>query len=655
MAKSNYDFSGWATKYNVRCSDGRTIRPGSFAHQDGEKVPLVWNHGHNDPDNILGYAILHSQDDGVKVDCSFNDSPKAQRAKNAVKHGDIDQLSIWARKLKQHGSDVVHGAIREVSLVISGANPGAFIDTASMAHSDLFDGFEEEDAGIIYTGEYIELHHSDDDDDEKKKRPPEDEDDNEEAEEEKAESKESKESEGESEDDDKPKKKKKEDDDVEHGEGKTVGEVFDTLTDEQKDAVYVMLAQAAEMGGEDEAEHSEENFEMEENEMKHNIFDLSTTDENDVELSHAEQMDIIKEAKENHTLLSKAWEGFQLAHAEDYGIKDIEWLFPEYKNLNTPPEFIKREMDWVPIVLNGVHKTPFSRIKSMQADITEDEARAKGYIKGNRKTEEVFSLLRRTTDPQTIYKKQKLDRDDIIDITDFDVVAWIKAEMRMMLDEEIARAILIGDGRSASSPDKIQQNHVRAISLDTDEDLYAVKVPIVIPAKKSNESDDDFADRKSKKLIREIKKAKKLYKGSGNPAFFTTEDYVTDMLLLEDGIGHPLYETEDKLRTALRVSAIHTVPVMEGYTVDVENETTHTVETYNLVGIIVNLKDYNVGADKGGAVSMFEDFDIDFNQEKYLIETRISGALIKVKSALIILEKTATASSGGNGGGTTNP
>ena len=639
MAKSNYDFSGWATKYDVRCSDGRTIRKGSFAHQDGEKIPLVWNHGHNDPDNILGYAILHSQDDGMKVDCSFNDSPKAQRAKNAVQHGDIDQLSIWARKLKQHGSDVVHGAIREVSLVISGANPGAYIDTASIAHSDLFDGFEEEDAGIIYTGEYIELAHSDDDEDDKKKKPKEDDED-----EKKSEDPNNDSSDDEDENDD---KKKKEEDEAKHSdeEGKTVGDVFETMTDEQKDAVYIMLEKAAHMN--DEVQHSEESFDEEEIKMKHNVFDVETTAD-DAVLSHAEQMDVIKEAKENGMKLSKAWESYSLAHAEDYGIKDIEWLFPEYKNLNTPPDWIKREMDWVPIVLNSVHKTPFSRIKSMQADITEDEARAKGYIKGNRKTEEVFSLLRRTTDPQTVYKKQKLDRDDIIDITDFDVVAWIKAEMRMMLDEELARAILIGDGRSSSSPDKIQQNHIRAIALDTDEDLYAVKVPITIPAQKQGESDEDFSDRKAKKLIREIKKSRKLYKGSGNPAFFTTEDYVTDMLLIEDGIGHPLYETTDKLRTALRVSAIHTVEVMEGYTVSIEDETTHKVDTYNLVGIIVNLKDYNVGADKGGSVSMFEDFDIDFNQEKYLIETRCSGALIKVKSALIILEKVASASNNSN-------
>lgn len=644
MAKSSYDFSGWATRNNIRCSDGRTIRKDAFAHQDGETVPLVWNHGHNDPDNILGHAVLQNREDGVYAYCSFNDSPKAQRAKNAVKHGDINQLSIWARKLKQHGSDVVHGAIREVSLVIAGANPGAFIDTESIAHSDLFDDTFEEDSGIIYTDELIELSHSEDDE-KKKKRPYDSEDEDDE---------ESSNSEEDEEDEDNPKKKKKEDEDVQHSDGKTVGEVFDSLSDEQKEAVFVMLDKvaSASTGDSDEAKHSEDDFYDEEDiEMKHNVFDVETENDETV-LSHADQADIIKEAMSNRTLLSKAWEGFSLAHAEDYGIKDIEWLFPEYKNLNTPPEFIKREMDWVPVVLNGVHKTPFSRIKSMQADITEDEARAKGYIKGNRKTEEVFSLLRRTTDPQTIYKKQKLDRDDIIDITDFDVVAWIKAEMRMMLDEEIARAILIGDGRSASSPDKIQQSHVRAIALDTDEDLYSVKVPITIPAQKQNESDEDYSDRKAKKLIREIKKSRKLYKGSGNPAFFTTEDYITDMLLIEDGIGHVLYDSVDKLRTALRVSAIHTCEVMEGYTVQVENETTHTVETYNLVGIIVNLKDYNVGADKGGAISMFEDFDIDFNQEKYLIETRISGALIKVKSALVILEKVASSSnSGGNNPG----
>ena len=633
MAKSNYDFAGWATRNDLKCSDGRTIRRGAFAHQNGETVPLVWNHGHNDPDNVLGHAVLENREDGVYAYCSFNDTPKAQRAKEAVRHGDINQLSIWARQLKQKGSDVMHGMIREVSLVIAGANPGAYIDTESFAHSDLIDDFYEGESGIIYTGIDFELAHSDDDDRKKRPFPPED-DEESDSDSDSEDSKDSKE--------DDEKKKKKEDEDVEHSEDseKTVEDVFNTLNDEQRKVVYAMLGAAAEHAG-GEAKHSDDDdyYEQEENEMKHNVFDHETEEVENV-LSHADQLEIITEAKENRTSLRKAWEGFSLAHADDYGVKDIEWLFPEYRNLNTPPEFIKREMDWVPVVMNGVHKTPFSRIKSMQADIREDEARAKGYIKGRRKKEEVFSLLKRTTDPQTIYKKQKLDRDDIIDITDFDVVAWIKAEMRMMLDEEIARAILIGDGRAVSDDDKIQEQHVRSIL--NDDELYSVKVPIVVPKQKSGEDDDQFDQRKAKKIIREVIKARKLYKGSGNPVLFTTEDYLTSMLLIEDGMGRIIYESVEKLKNTLRVSAIHTVEVMDGYQfVNVEegNGGVSQNVTYNLVGLIVNLKDYNVGADKGGSVSMFEDFDIDYNQEKYLIETRMSGALIKPFSALVILEK----------------
>jgi hypothetical protein len=405
---------------------------------------------------------------------------------------------------------------------------------------------------------------------------------------------------------------------LQHADGdETVEEVFNTLNDKQKKAVYAIFEAALEKEG--EAEHSD--FEQEGEQMKHNVFDTEMENEG-MTLSHDDMQTILDDGKR----LGSLKESF-LAHADDYGIKDIDWLFPEARNLNTPPDWIKRETDWVQGVLNGVHKTPFSRIKSMFADIREDEARARGYIKGKRKKEEVFSLLKRTTDPQTIYKKQKLDRDDIVDITDFDVVAWIKAEMRMMLDEEIARAILVGDGRLASSDDKIQEAHVRSIL--NDDELYSLKKNVEFTA--AEKADPDYDQIKAKKIINLVIKARKDYKGSGNPTLYTTEDFVTDCLLLEDGIGHKLYKTEEELRTALRVSKIVTVPVLEGVT----REDGQGVE-HSLIGIIVNLSDYNVGADKGGAISMFDDFDIDYNQYKYLIETRISGALIKPFSALVI-------------------
>ena len=609
MAKNEYDFSGWATRTNLLCSDGRTIRRGAFSGQDGARVPLVWNHNYTSPDNVLGHADLVDREDGVYAYCTFNDSEAAESARTGVLHGDITNLSIYANHLKQVGSDVIGGKIREVSLVLAGANPGATIDNIAFAHGDGY--AEDETEAVIYTDENISLYHSDEDEKKKKKFPPKDD-------EEEEESDDKDDSEDESEDEEMDEKKKK----LQHADdegGETIEEVFNTLNEKQKNAVYAIIGAALDEEGEGEAEHSD--FEQEGSEMKHNVFDTEMEDEG-MTLSHDDMQTILDDGKRMGSLK----ESF-LAHADDYGIKDIDWLFPEARNLNTPPDWIKRETDWVQGVLNGVHKTPLSRIKSMFADIRDDEARARGYIKGKRKKEEVFSLLKRTTDPQTIYKKQKLDRDDIIDITDFDVVAWIKAEMRMMLDEEIARAIMIGDGRLASSDDKIQESHVRPIL--NDDELYSIKENIEFT--EDEQADPDYDSIKAKKLINLIIKSRKDYKGSGNPKLYTTEDFVTDCLMLEDGIGHKLYKTEEELRTALRVSQIITVPVFENIT----REDKFGVE-HNLTGIIVNLNDYNVGADKGGSISMFDDFDIDYNQYKYLIETRISGALIKPFSALVI-------------------
>ena len=572
----NYDFSGWATRNDLKCSDGRIIRKDAFKANDGQKVPLVWNHQHTSQDEVLGHAILENRDEGVYAYCSFNDSESGKTAKILVQHGDIDALSIYANQLKQQGPNVMHGNIREVSLVLAGANPGAFIE------SIIKHGEESDEEGIIFTGETISLEHAETVDSSAEK-----EDVLEHADSNKEDSKMA----------DEPKNTEGE---------KTIGEVFDTLNEEQKKVVYAMIGKALE-DKDNESEGGDE-------EMKHNVFDTDTQNQENV-LSHDAMETIIADGKRYGSLK----ESF-LAHAQEYGIENIDYLFPEAKSLNTPPDFIKREMGWVQKVMSGTHHTPFSRIKSMFADITEDEARAKGYIKGKLKKEEVFSLLKRTTTPTTIYKKQKLDRDDVIDITDFDVVAWLKSEMRMMLDEEIARAILVGDGRLASSDDKINESNIRPIWKD--EDLYNIKSTIEVDAAAT-------ADQKAKAFIRACIKSRKNYKGSGDPTLYTTEDVVTDCLLLEDTTGRVIYDTMEKLRTALRVKEIVTVPVMEGLT-----RTTTEGDTLNLMGIIVNLADYNVGADKGGAINMFDDFDIDYNQQKYLIETRCSGALIKPFSAI---------------------
>ena len=557
-----FDFSGWATKANLKCSDGRTIMKDAFKDNDGKSVPLVWNHQHNDPTNVLGHALLQNRDEGVYAYCTFNDSEAGKTGKLLVQHGDVCALSIWANQLKQNLNNVVHGNIREVSLVLAGANPGAFIDSIIMH------GEESDEDAIIYTGEDIVLSHSNESED---------------------------------------KKMDETDKNVETNKEETVADVFNTLSEKQKNVVYAIIGQALEEGEESDNEESEGG-----NEMKHNVFDQTEEKKNDV-LSHDAMNAIISDGKRFGSLK----ESF-LAHADEYGIKQIDYLFPEAESLNNPPEFIKRETDWVSKVMNGVHRTPFSRIKSSFADITADEARAKGYIKGNLKKEEVFTLLKRSTTPTTIYKKQKLDRDDIIDITDFDVVAWLKSEMRMMLNEEIARAILIGDGRLSSSDDKNNEQNIRPIASDAE--LYSVRVPVNVAASATT-------DDKAKAMIRAAVRARKEYKGSGNPTFFTTEDWLTDALLLEDTMGHRLYKNESDVAAAMRVSNIVTVPVMEG---------AKGPNGGDLIGIIVNLNDYNVGADKGGAINMFDDFDIDYNQQKYLIETRCSGALTKPYSALVL-------------------
>ena len=560
-----FDFSGWATKANIRCSDGLTIMKDAFKHNDGKVVPLVWNHDHNDPFNVLGHAMLENREGGVYAYCTFNeDTEQGRNAKSLVEHGDVVSLSIFANKLKKQGENVVHGEIREVSLVLAGANPGATIESV-IRH-----GEESDEDAIIYMNEGITLNHA----------------------EEKAEEKE----------DIKMAEEKKD---------KTIAEVFDTLNEEQKTAVYAIISQVMDDSGEED-----DNEEEEKPEMKHNVFDSET--KNEETLSHDAMTTIINDGKRYGSLK----ESF-LAHADEYGIKTIDYLFPEATNLNPTPEFIKREMGWVSTVMNGVHHTPFSRIKSMFADITEDEARAKGYIKGKLKKEEVFSLLKRTTNPTTIYKKQKLDRDDVVDITDFDVIAWLKSEMRMMLDEEIARAILVGDGRLSSSDDKINEDCIRPIWKDAD--LYTIKRTMTVASAADKDIASDFID--------EVVRGMADYKGSGSPICFMTEALLTECLLLKDKNGIRIYKDVNEIATAMRVSRIITVPVMEGLT------RTSGSDTLTLKAIVVNLNDYNVGADKGGSINMFDDFDIDYNQQKYLIETRCSGALTKPHSAIVLETK----------------
>lgn len=615
---TGYDFCGWASKNDLLCSDGRTIRRGAFASDDGKKVPMVYQHQHTSIDNVLGHAILENRDEGMYAYCYLNESDTGKMAKELVRHGDICAMSIYANKLKQIGNDVVHGEIKEVSLVLAAANPGAAIESVVLEHSD---GSTEEEA-IIYSGEdtqYKILSHAETPAQTSSDKTVNDILNS------MSEAKKNvlyymlakvSETDEEAENDDTI-----EDSDIRHADvsgGRTIQDIFDTFTPDEKKVAFFLIGKAIEESGSmEQSDIPNIDDESEENEtMKHNVFENNQVDNDETVLSHAEIEEIFRDTKQYGTLKNSA-----LAH----GVTNIEYLFPDAKTVTPTPELIKRNDDWVSKVMGSVHRTPFSRIKSTAANLTEDEARAKGYIKGKLKKEEVFSLLKRTTEPTTIYKKQKLDRDDVIDITDFDVVAWIKSEMRMMLNEEIARAILIGDGRLTSSDDKIPEDHIRPVAFDSE--LYTVPVEVTVA---TGATDDD----KAKAIIRSIIKGRKEYKGSGNPVMYTTEDTLTDMLLMEDKMGRVVYDSVTKLATALRVSEIVTVPVMEGL---------KDSEGNAVIAVIVNLADYNVGADRGGEVNMFDDFDIDYNAMKYLIETRCSGALTKPYSALAVKLKTAGA------------
>ena len=608
--ENKFDFSGWATRNDLRCSDGRTIRKDAFKHNDGMVVPLVWNHQHNEPENVIGHALLENRPEGVYTYGTFNDTVPAEHARHLVEHGDVEALSIYANHLKQNGGDVLHGEIREVSLVLCGANPGAFIDSVVMAH-----GEESETEAVIYTDMLLSLEHS------KEKE------EKEEKEEEPVEESEEKEPEEKEEPEEEKKEESEEGSEEESGgEGepmgeekeKTVKDVFDSFTEEQKNVVYFMIGQALEDAGvaPDEGESED---------MKHNVFE--NEERTDV-LSHADVDAIFKSAQRCGSLRDAVEDALGddavLVHdgtTPSYGITNIDYLFPDARTATNTPEFIKRNMDWVSAVMGKTAHTPFSRIKSVFANITADEARAKGYIKANQKTEEVFPLLKRTTSPQTIYKKQKLDRDDIIDITDFDVVSWLRGEMRIMLDEEISGAILIGDGRSAASADKISADHIRPIW--TDDALYTINKNVVL-------SENATYAQKVDALVDGVIEAQETYEGSGNQVMFCDKWFLTRALLRRNSIGERLWKNKAELASELGVDDIIPVPVFANKTRVVSGV------TRNLVGIVVDLRDYNVGADKGGEVNMFDDFDIDYNQEKYLIETRCSGALIRPYSAIAL-------------------
>lgn len=569
MGKQKWDFSGWATRNDLHCSDGRTIRKDAFKDCDGKIVPIFWNHQHDSVDNVLGHGMLENRDEGVYFYGAFNEDEEGQKAKKRVQHGDIRSLSIMANQLKQVGGDVIHGVIREVSLVPAGANPGAFIDIV-MSH-----GEEVGDAMILGYDEAISLHfyHADDEEEKKDEKESDDEKDSEE----------------------------------------TLEDVINSMTEKQRNTMFGLIGKAL--------EEKDKKLEEGDPDMKKNIFDRTNDQNTSGVLMHSdgtlvtvdEVTTIFKDAKRLGSLRDAVLE---------HGIDQIDYLFPDDRTMTTQPTFIQRDMGWVSDIMGSVHHTPFSRVKSVFADITEDDARAKGYIKGKMKKEEFFSLIKRRTEPTTVYKKQKMDRDDMIDITDFDVAAWLKTEMRTMLNEELARAYLIGDGRPASSDEHINDQNIRPVAFD--DDLFTIHADIEVS---SSATDDD----KAKALIRGVIKNRKLYRGSGNPVMYTTEDALTDMLLLEDTLGHALYADEAALARKMRVSKIVTVPVMEGVTGKNGNP---------LVAVVVNMGDYNVGADRGGAVNMFDDFDIDYNQQKYLIETRCSGALTVPYSAMAFEMKT---------------
>ena len=581
----DYDFSGWATRNDLRCADGLIIREGAFKENDGMTVPLVWNHDHEDPYRVIGHALLENREEGVYAYGKFNETDLGKTAKIYVEHGDITSMSIYANQVQKQGPNVMHGLIREVSLVLAGANPGAYIEEV-IKHGEESNGEEAR----IYTGFDIELYH--------------------------AEEPNKKEEKGETNMAEEAKKTEnsgKAPETKEPAKGKTIGEIIEAMTQEQQNAVYALIGEVVE-DLKDEPDDMEED-DMEESEggsktMKHNVFDNEERKEET--LSHAEMTAILDDAKRCGSLKEAV-----LAH----GIEHIDVMFPDAQAISNEPEFIKRDDTWVTDVLGGVHHTPFSRIKTIFADITADEARAKGYVKGKKKIDEVFSMLKRVTNPTTIYKKQKLDRDDVLDIKDFNIIPWLKGELRMMLNEELARAILVGDGRTSLSDDKIKEDNIRPIW--TDDDLYTVKATVEV-------AESATSQEKAKAFIKACVKSRKEYKGTGNPTMFMPEDILTDCLLIEDKNERVIYDTVEKLAAALRVRRIVPVPVMENLKRTVEEK------THILAGIYVNLADYNVGTDKGGEVNMFDDFDIDYNQMKYLIETRCSGALVKPYSAVAI-------------------
>ena len=635
------DFSGWATKFGIKCTDGRTILKGAFSGDEGRKVPIVWQHIHDDPDMVLGHAYLFNKPEGVWTEGYFNNNPKAQSVKEALRNEDIDGLSIYANGLKHvNGREVAHGNIKELSVVLAGANMGATIQNVMLAHGDFYE--EAEDEAIIYWDE-LPIWHGEEKAVEQKRKAtkvpaeeekdeePEDDEDDEDTEDEEEDVPED----DEEEDEDMPADKRRlQHADEETGGDKTIKEIWDSMTEEQKNVCYFMIGEAQKGGGDDDSAEHDDFYEGEDDYMKNNVFDRGPVAPSDI-LSHDDMKAIIDRAVKLGSM-KDAWEealesNDVLAHAvfnddgteQKYGIANIDYLFPDYYELNDRPDFIRRDDDWVNVILNGVRKTPKARLRTTHANITMDEARAKGYMKGQKKEEEVFNLLRRTVDPQTVYKKQKFDRDDIIDIDDFDVIAWVKVEMRDMLNEEIARAILLGDGRAVSDPDKIFETHIRPIV--SDEDLYNVKISVTAGT-------DDAATAKN--AIRAMIKGRKHYKGSGNLIFFTGEDFLSEALLLEDGFQHRLYKDVNEVATAMRVQRIVTVPFLDDLTVDGQK----------VLGVAVDLKDYSTGTNRRGHVEFFDDFDIDFNQYKYLIETRLSGMLIKPYSAMTL--KVATNSKG---------
>ena len=595
----DYDFSGWATRNNIECSDGRTIMRDAFKDDDGIKVPLVWNHQHDDPNEVLGHALLENRDEGVYAYCKFNNTESGQNAKELVVNGDVDKLSIYANKLKSNMNKVVHGCIREVSLVLAGANPGAYIDSV-VVHSD---DAEDEEEGVIYTDENISVakEHSETEDKSEEKT-----DESIEKSEEKEETKMNEEN------------SEIKHSDTEDSKEKTVQEVFDTLTDEQKDVVYAIIGEAVEeaKNGADEGEDDEEG----DGNMKHNVFDNDNN--NEEVLAHSE---FVKASIADAKKYGSMRESF-IAHAEEAGIEwnennDFTPLFPDATNINREPLMVEKDNSWVAKVMAKVKHSPFSRVKNTLGRMDETTARAKGYIKGSKKANIQMAVLNRVTTPTTVYIKNDIDRDDVIDITDFDVVAWQKKEMRKQLDKELALAMLLGDGRDVSDQYKINEQNIRPVV--SDDDLYTIKYVVTEGVDYNNENNSHSEnDSISKGIIRAALKARKNYKGSGRPTFYTTEDCLTDLLLIEDQNGRVIYDSIDKLATALRVDEIVTIPEMEG--------------REDIYGIIVNLNDYTAGADKGGSINMFDDFDIDYNQMKYLMETRMSGALTVPYSAIVL-------------------